>query len=186
MDLENRIGLLVKQGEFMQYGDTNWESAKTKTFHHNPWFIPEFIELAIQNSVDQYLQRDLLEKWVSGYNFPAQNNKTENVGIVMAGNIPLVGIHDFISCFLSGHRQFIKLSSKDLWLFPVILEFLIKNNPLLSNEIQFTTMLRGMDAYIATSSNNSARYFDYYFGKYPSLIRRNRTSIALLEGDETK
>ncbi len=103
----------------------------------------------------------------------------------MAGNIPLVGFHDFISCFLSGHRQFIKLSSKDSWLFPIILNFLIKKNPAFADEVRFTTMLRGMDAYIATGSNNSARYFDYYFGKYPSLIRRNRTSIAFLEGDET-
>ncbi len=104
----------------------------------------------------------------------------------MAGNIPLVGFHDFMSCFLSGHRQYIKLSSKDPWLIPAVIEFLIENNPAFAEEIQITTMLKGMDAYIATGSNNSARYFDYYFGKYPSLIRRNRTSIALLEGDETK
>jgi hypothetical protein len=185
MDLENRISLLVKLGEFMESGDANWKIAKTKTFHQNPWFIPEFIELAVHNTVFHYLQRNLLEKWVRGYHFPAKNNNPENVGIVMAGNIPLVGIHDFISCFLSGHRQYIKLSSKDPWLFPVLLDFLFKENPELSKEIQITTMLKGMDAYIATGSNNSARYFEYYFGKYPSLIRHNRTSVALLEGDET-
>src|ERR1700722_16772509 len=186
MDLENRISLLVKLGEFMQSGDANWEAAKTKTFHHNPWFIPEFIETAIKNTVSHYLKAELLEKWIKDYHFPPQNNNPKNVGIVMAGNIPLVGFHDFMSCFLSGHRQCIKLSSKDPWLIPAIIEFLIKNNPALAEEIQNTTMLKGMDAYIATGSNNSARYFDYYFGKYPSLIRRNRTSIALLEGDETK
>jgi Acyl-CoA reductase (LuxC) len=186
MDLENRISLLVKLGEFMQSGDANWEAAKTKTFHHNPWFIPEFIETAVKNTVTCYLQPDLLEKWMKDYHFPPQNNNPKNVGIVMAGNIPLVGFHDFISCFLSGHRQHIKLSSKDPWLLPAMLDFLLKKNPALAGEIQFTPMLKGMDAYIATGSNNSARYFDYYFGKYPSLIRRNRTSIALLEGDETE
>jgi Acyl-CoA reductase (LuxC) len=185
MDLENRINLLVELGEFMQSGDAYWQSAKTKTFHHNPWFIPEFIELAVNNIVTLYLQRELLEKWLHNYDFPSENKEPKNVGIVMAGNIPLVGFHDFISCFLSGHRQFIKLSSKDLWLFPTILNFLIKKDPAFADEVQVTTMLRGMDAYIATGSNNSARYFEYYFGKYPSLIRRNRTSVAFLEGDET-
>jgi hypothetical protein len=185
MDLENRISLLVKLGEFMQSGDRNWEVAKTKTFHHNPWFTPEFIETAVKNIVIHFLQPHLLVKWMKDYNVPAQNNNPQKVGIVMAGNIPLVGFHDFMSCFLSGHRQYIKLSSKDPWLIPAILEFLIKKSPPLADEIQITPMLKGMDAYIATGSNNSARYFDYYFGKYPSLIRRNRTSIALLEGDES-
>ncbi len=184
MDLENRINILVELGEFMQSGDLFWQSAKTKTFQHNPWFIPEFIELAVNNTVALYLQKDLLKKWLHSYDFPLNNKEPKNVGIVMAGNIPLVGFHDFISCFLSGHRQFIKLSSKDSWLFPAILNFLIKKNPAFADEVQVTTMLRGMDAYIATGSNNSARYFEYYFGKYPSLIRRNRTSVAFLEGDE--
>ncbi len=185
MDLENRISLLVELGDFMQSGDANWKSAKTKTFHHNPWFIPEFIELAVNNTVALYLQRNLLESWLQNHGFPTENQDPKNVGIVMAGNIPLVGFHDFISCFLSGHHQFIKLSSKDQWLLPTVLNFLIEKNPAFADEIRFTTMLRGMDAYIATGSNNSARYFDYYFGKYPSLIRRNRTSVAFLEGNET-
>jgi hypothetical protein len=186
MDLENRISLLVELGGFMQSEDADWKAAKTRAFHYNPWFIPDFIELAVKNITARYLQRNLLEKWVRHYDFPSQNTDTKNVGIVMAGNIPLVGFHDFLSCFLSGHRQSIKLSSKDSCLFPVILEFLIKKNPELTEFFQITTMLKGMDAYIATGSNNSARYFDYYFAKYPSLIRRNRTSVALIEGDETK
>ena len=103
----------------------------------------------------------------------------------MAGNIPLVGFHDFLCCFLSGHQAFVKLSSKDPWLFPVILDFLHEQNPELAQTVQPAAVLRGMDAYIATGSNNSARYFEYYFAKYPSLIRRNRTSVAILEGTET-
>ncbi len=186
MDLENRINILVELGEYMQSGDAKWQSAKTKTFHHNPWFIPEFIDLAANNIVTYYLKRNLLESWLDMYSFPAKNQNPKNVGIVMAGNIPLVGFHDFISCFLAGHRQFIKLSSKDSLLFPLILNFLIKINPAFAEEIQIMSMLRDMDAYIATGSNNSARYFEYYFGKYPSLIRRNRTSVAFLEGSETE
>jgi hypothetical protein len=185
MDLENRISLLVELGEYMLSEDPAWKAAKTKTFHHNAWFVPDFIELSVRQIVNQFLDPGLLEKWVRDYDFPARNLEPRNIGIVMAGNIPLVGFHDFLSCFLSGHRQFIKLSSKDPWLFPVLLEFLCKKNPALSEEVQTSAILRGMDAYIATGSNNSARYFDYYFGKYPSLIRRNRTSIAILDGDET-
>ncbi len=185
MDLESRISLLVELGKFMLSEDAAWKAAKTKSFQHNAWFIPDFIELSVQQIVDQYLQRDLLEKWLQGYDFPARTPVPKKLGLVMAGNIPLVGFHDFLSCFLSGHQQFIKLSSKDPWLFPILFEFLNKKNPAVAKIVQTASMLRGMDAYIATGSNNSARYFDYYFGKYPSLIRHNRTSVALLEGDET-
>jgi hypothetical protein len=103
----------------------------------------------------------------------------------MAGNIPLVGFHDFLCCFLSGHQSFVKLSTKDAWLFPALTEFLIDKNPELAGNIKTVDVLRGMDAYIATGSNNSARYFEYYFAKYSSLIRRNRTSVAVLDGTET-
>jgi|SRR5450432_4680 len=185
MDLENRISLLVELGEFMRSDDAGWQEAKIRAFQYNPWFIPDFTNAAIRQITDQFLQRDLLEKWVSGYDLAARNRPSKKVGLVMAGNIPLVGFHDFLCCFLSGHQTFIKLSSKDSWLFPPMFEFLNKKIPVLSNQIQTATLLTGMDAYIATGSNNSARYFDYYFGKYPSLIRRNRTSVALLEGDES-
>ena len=185
MDLENRIGLLVELGKFMQSDDADWKAAKIKTFQHNPWFIPDFIELAVNQIVNHFLKRDLVEKWTRSYHFPSINTKPKKVGIVMAGNIPLVGFHDFISCFLSGHQIIIKLSSRDNFLFPVILEFINNKNPSPVLPIQIAAMLKGLDAYIATGSNNSARYFEYYFAKYPSLIRRNRTSIALLNGNET-
>jgi hypothetical protein len=184
MDLENRIDLLVELGQFMQSDDESWQAAKTRAFHHNAWFIPDFIEMSVNQIVDQWLQPGLLEKWVRKYEFPSRTPVPKKVGIVMAGNIPLVGFHDFLCCFLSGHQTFIKLSSKDPWLFPEIFEFLNRKIPV-TEQIRTASLLKGMDAYIATGSNNSARYFDYYFGKYPSLIRRNRTSIAILEGNET-
>jgi hypothetical protein len=185
MDLENRISLLAELGEFMGSDHPSWTSAKTRAFQHNAWFIPDFINLSIRQIVSRYLRRDSLENWVRSYDFPAETQYPVQVGIVMAGNIPLVGFHDFLCCFLSGHVAHIKLSSKDAWLFPEIIQFMNKRNPADAEYIQTASMLRNMGAYIATGSNNSARYFEYYFGKYPSLIRRNRTSIALLAGNET-
>jgi Acyl-CoA reductase (LuxC) len=185
MDLENRIGLLVELGQFMQSDEAVWTSAKTRSFQHNAWFIPEFIDHSVNQIVKQFLQPGMLEKWVERYHTPSRFPNPKNVGIVMAGNIPLVGFHDFLSCFLSGHRAVIKLSSKDACLYPVILEFLHKKSPASARWVEPASVLRGMDAYIATGSNNSARYFDYYFAKYPSLIRRNRTSVAILDGSET-
>jgi hypothetical protein len=183
MDLENRISILVELGEFMASEEADWLEAKARAFQHNAWFIPDFIDLSIRQIVQAFLKRDLLEKWAEFYQIPDRVTNPKKLGIVMAGNIPLVGFHDFLCCFINGHHPVIKLSSKDSWLFPVILEFLNKRNP--AYQIETSAMLKGMDGYIATGSNNSARYFDYYFGKYPSLIRRNRTSIALLEGNET-
>ncbi len=185
MDLQNRISILVELGEFMLSEDISWKDAKTRAFQHNAWFIPDFIDLSISQIAERFLQRDLLEKWTSEYQIPEQEKAPKKIGLVMAGNIPLVGFHDFLCCFINGHNPVIKLSTRDSWLFPAILDFLNKKNPAAADQILVSSMLKGMDAYIATGSNNSARYFDYYFGKYPSLIRRNRTSIAVLEGDET-
>jgi hypothetical protein len=185
MDLENRISMMVELGQYMLSDDKVWQQAKTRAFQHNAWFIPDFIDLSVQQIVDQFLQSHLLEAWVNAYDFPKRNDSPKKTGIVMAGNIPLVGFHDFLCCFLSGHEQIIKLSSKDPWLLPVLIDFLTKKNPALAAYVRIAPMLKGLDAYIATGSNNSARYFDYYFGKYPSLIRRNRTSVALLDGHET-
>ena len=185
MDLQNRISLLVELGEFMLSEDASWKEAKTRAFQHNAWFIPDFIDLSISQIAERFLQRDLLEKWASEYQIPEREKTPKKIGLVMAGNIPLVGFHDFLCCFINGHYPVIKLSTRDSWLFPAILEFLHKKNPAVSDQISVSPMLKGMDAYIATGSNNSARYFDYYFGKYPNLIRHNRTSVALLEGDET-
>jgi hypothetical protein len=185
MDLENRIRLLVELGQFMQSGDAGWMAAKTRAFQQNAWFIPGFIDHSVNQIVQEFLQEEKLEKWADLYRIPSLLPSPKNVGIVMAGNIPLVGFHDFLSCFLSGHRAIIKPSSKDACLFPVILEFLHKKDQELAQMVQPVSILRGMDAYIATGSNNSARYFDYYFAKYPSLIRRNRTSVAILGGNET-
>ncbi|HQW93126.1 MAG TPA: acyl-CoA reductase, partial [Ferruginibacter sp.] len=130
------------------------------------------------------VQREKLETWAAHYHLD-DNVGGKNTGIVMAGNIPLVGFHDFLCVFISGHKQTIKLSSKDDILLKHLVDIMTAWEPELKNDIRFADLLKGCDAYIATGSNNSARYFDLYFSKYPNIIRRNRTSVAVLTGNET-
>ncbi|MDB5200088.1 MAG: acyl-CoA reductase [Chitinophagaceae bacterium] len=184
MNLAERIDLMAVLGKYLQSNGEDWQIAKQKAFEKNGWFTPEFIDHSLKNIVTEFLQKDKLENWAKSY-YLDDNINPKNVGIVMAGNIPLVGFHDFLSVFISGHKQTIKLSSKDNVLLKHITDKLFEWQPSLHNFIVFADMLKGCDAYIATGSNNTARYFDYYFGKYPNIIRRNRTSIAIIKGNET-
>lgn len=127
-----------------------------------------------------------LESFAAKNNVPETPKKIKTVGVVMAGNIPVVGFHDMLCVFISGHKQRIKLSSKDPYLLKHLVEKAVGEFPDLVDFIQFDEMLKGCDAYIATGTNNSARYFEYYFEKYPNIIRKNRTSIAILDGAETQ
>ncbi len=108
MDLEHRISLLLELGKMMKSDPLLWKEAKKSAFAHNSWFVPGFIDFAVKQIVDRYLQKDLLEQWMQSYRFPMQNPVPKTIGLVMAGNIPLVGFHDFLSIFISGHRQLIK------------------------------------------------------------------------------
>src|SRR5690606_31857833 len=115
-----------------------------------------------------------------------ENKNPFRVGLVMAGNIPMVGFHDWLCCFVAGQKAVIKLSSKDKVLLKHILEKMTDWEPSVQDYFELAEFLKGCDAYIATGSNNSAGYFDYYFGKYPHIIRRNRSSVAILQGDESR
>lgn len=185
MNLQERKDLLVQTGNFMGANDEAWGEAKQKATAQNPWFIPEFIQLSITNITKQYLTEDALQKLIDRYNIPEQNAAPKKVGIVMAGNIPLVGFHDALCTFLAGHYAYIKLSSKD----DVLLKTLIKKMSAFNKDSDpyfvVSAMLKGCDAYIATGSNNSSGYFEYYFNKYPHIIRKARTSVAILTGEET-
>lgn len=185
MNLQQRVDLLERLGQYILSDNEDWQAAREKAFHENGWFTPGFINLATTQIATGFLQKDKLMNWAGQYQVPADQPAPKNIGIVMAGNIPLVGFHDFLSVFISGHRQTIKLSSKDETLMRHLVEKMQQWEPETASLISFSVMLKGCDAYIATGSNNSARYFDYYFGKYPHIIRRNRTSVALLTGDET-
>ncbi|HMT75485.1 MAG TPA: acyl-CoA reductase [Chitinophagaceae bacterium] len=185
MKLPYRINLLSGLGNYMLSGEPGWQEAKSKASRENGWFTPEFIDIAVQNIVSRFLQKNILEEWTSLLPDDLPEEKVKTVGIVMAGNIPLVGFHDFLSVFVSGHKAIIKLSARDKELIKHLVEKMIEWEPLLEGYIRFEEMLKGCDAYIATGSNNSSRYFDYYFGKYPHIIRKNRTSVAILTGNET-
>lgn len=186
MNLQQRISILVDLGQYMLSESPEWLSAKQSAFHKNFWFTPENIDLACRNIADNFLQKSKLENWAQQYNIPQNTENQVIVGLVMAGNIPLVGFHDFLCIFICGHKQRIKLSSKDDVLLPFLVKEMAKLDPEVSQYVSFEDNLKGCDAYIATGSNNSGRYFDYYFGKYPSIIRRNRTSVAILTGNESK
>jgi hypothetical protein len=185
MTLQERIDLLVRLGDYMQNNGHDWVSAKELANRSNPWFAPEFIEMSADSISIQFLQKDKLQNWVKQYNVPEINEKQATVGVVMAGNIPMVGFHDMLCIFITGHKQRIKLSSKDDKLIKHLVDALIEWEPRVNELISIEENLKGCSAYIATGSNNSGRYFDYYFGKYPHIIRRNRTSVAILDGTET-
>ena len=185
MKLQNRIEILVKLKKYIQENGTEWQETKQKASVANGWFTQEFIDLSVNNIVDHFLDENKLQAWINHYHID-DNVTAKNVGIVMAGNIPLVGFHDFLSAFITGHAQTIKLSGKDDILLKHLVQQMYHGEVTMQNYVSFATMLKGCDAYIATGSNNSAVYFDYYFSKYPSIIRRNRTSVAILKGTETK
>lgn len=185
MNLQERIDLLSRLGEYMLSETESWQEAKEKAARENNWFIPEFVELATRNIAQFYLKKEDLIKWRNHYNLENINPRPKVVGIVMAGNIPLVGFHDLLCVFITGHIAHVKASSKDEVLIKHLVSTLASWNEEIDELISFSAMLKGCDAYIATGSNNTAGYFEYYFGKYPNIIRRNRTSVALLSGDET-
>ncbi|MBS4043333.1 MAG: acyl-CoA reductase [Chitinophagaceae bacterium] len=185
MNIEERINILDKLKNYLLSTDENWINVKQEAQYANAWFIPEFIELSIQNICTAFLDKKKLESWVQAYSI-ANNFNKKTVGVVMAGNIPLVGFHDFLCVFMSGHKILIKPSSKDEVLIKHIVEKLIEWDERLTPQINFAQTLKNCDAYIATGSNNSSRYFDLYFGKYPNIIRRNRTSVAVINGNETQ
>jgi hypothetical protein len=182
MNLQQRIDLLSRLGKYILSDNPAWLQVKEKASIENSWFIPSFIELAAESIATEFLQKEILEDWTEGLSLP-QSSKT--VGVVMAGNIPMVGFHDWLAVFISGKKAMIKLSSKDAVLIPHLTQTMASWDPEVKELIGFAEMLKGCDAYIATGSNNSAGYFTYYFSKYPHIIRRNRTSVGILDGHET-
>jgi hypothetical protein len=185
MNLQYRIGLLTRLGKYILANEEEWVEAKHKASLENGWFLPEFIDKASKIIATHFLDESILQQWNSRYDLPNENNQPRKVGIVMAGNIPMVGFHDFLCVFANGHKAVIKTSSRDDTLIRHLVSTLKDWEPQLESLVTFEPLLRGCDAYIATGSNNTAGYFDYYFGKYPNIIRRNRTSVAILNGNES-
>lgn len=216
MQLQQRINAFIQLGTFLSqfaediptkqssvlYNDTFFAEmqavlnvAKTK----NTWFTEDNLQFSCK-SWGNALTESTIKKWLSAYKIldlaqehPLRSghedgkvNSEKKVAIIMAGNIPLVGFHDFMCVLLSGHSVLGKLSSNDTILLPFVSKYLIAIEPLLEEKIELTTStLEDFDAVIATGSDNTALYFEHYFGKYPNIIRKNRNSVAIITGTET-
>lgn len=182
MTIEERTDAFSALGVFLtQLPDDQFQTIATRVANENPWFTKENVRMAI-NGIITFLNPATLAPWVRQYP-PAPTTKT--VALVMAGNIPLVGFHDLLCVLISGHSAQIKLSSKDSALTKLLIELLIQIQPAFADKIKIVEQLKNFDAVIATGSDNSARYFDYYFSKYAHIIRKNRTSVAILTGHES-
>jgi hypothetical protein len=150
---------------------------------HNGWFTKEQVCYSVESWANA-LTEENLNRWLSNYDFSKVQPKT--VGLILAGNIPLVGFHDFLSVIISGHKVLVKTSSNDQHLIKFLAKYLISINPEIKDYITFTDgKLEHFDAVIATGSNNTSRYFEFYFKDKPSIIRKNRNSVAVLSGNET-
>ena len=187
MNLQTRINSFFLLGTRLQMNtDPALIDAKALAYNQNSWFLPEFIEQSINQITQQFLRLEILSEWVKLYPSIANAFTNKKVGIVMAGNIPLVGFHDFLSTLIAGHDAIIKPSSKDKVLIEYVVKTMIEIEPQWIDHIFIQDHLKDCDAYIATGSNTSSAYFEQYFGKYPHIIRKNKTSIAILDGHETK
>lgn len=183
MKTEERIEAFQNLGAYLKTIDTNERQLLVSQARaQNSWFTEANILLALEG-LTRCLNREDLTRWVAPY--PTLAGSTKKVGIVMAGNIPFVGFHDLLCVLMAGHSALVKLSSKDAVLIRYLAGKLAAIEPRFESCIQFVEQLRDFDAVIATGSDNSARYFEYYFSKYPHVIRKNRTSCAILAGDET-
>jgi hypothetical protein len=186
MNLAQRLQLLSTLREYMLSGNAEWPGAREMAHYWNPWFLPEFIDLSVTNLATHILDGKVLNEVAERYRIPDQPSRMRTVGLVMAGNLPLVGFHDMVCIFLSGHRQLIRPSSKDEVLIRHLAGKMAEWDSRAGDQVSFRENLKGCDAYIATGSNHSARYFEQYFASYPHIIRRNRTSVAILDGSETE
>jgi hypothetical protein len=200
MDLQQRINAFVKLGNFLSQFSSEGFEKKDHIEHndlffdgfkhqvklaqeHNGWFSKENVLFSLNGWSNQLTDKNI-NKWIEKHNFDTENLKT--IAIIMAGNIPLVGFHDFLSVLISGQKVLIKQSSNDKQLLPFLAKYLEYIEPKFKGRISFTEgRIENYDAVIATGSNNTARYFEYYFKDKPSVIRKNRNSLAILTGKES-
>lgn len=204
MTLETKKSVFVELGKFLSQFSENGSMQKSDVLYndiffedfenlirlsqsHNGWYTPEQVYFSIQSWAEA-LTAENIDKWLSAYSFDsAQDDKNgKTVALILAGNIPLVGFHDFLSVLITGNKALIKTSSNDQHLLPFLAKYLIAVDENLKDRITFVEgKLENFDAVIATGSNNTSRYFEYYFKDKPSIIRKNRNSAAILTGKET-
>lgn len=183
MNHSDRLAAFVALGHYLaQLPEEEVTELAYRTRNQNPWFDRPNVAAAI-SGIAHLLQEEPLRQWAGRYR--PEPTTPRQIGVVMAGNIPLVGFHDMLCVLLSGHTLLAKLSKDDTFLMRWISDALLRLEPLFAGHLQFVERLNAADAFIATGSDNTARYFEFYFGKKPNIIRRNRTSLAILTGRES-
>ncbi|NQV51654.1 MAG: acyl-CoA reductase [Flavobacteriales bacterium] len=190
--LAERIQALTRLGEALReilqhYTTPEQERARAAvalSFHKNGWFTEPEVKRSL-HYWSEALTQEKLTAWLDLYDI--KGNSSLDVGLILAGNIPLVGFHDIVCTLLSGHRAIIKPSSSDHVLIEWLMELMVETTPNSKDWFEIRTeRMKSFDAVIATGSNNSARYFEQYFGNVPHIIRKNRTSVAVLDGNESE
>jgi len=172
-------------GTYIRNESSDLEHLIQEASSHNSWFTPTYIRTALQ-AIGHNLTLEGLSNWIKPF-IPAIDEPTNKVlGLVLAGNIPLVGFHDILSALISGFKVQIKLSSDDKIIIPHLLNKLIGIEPAFDAHISYTERIKNFDSIIATGSNNTSRYFEYYFKHVPHVIRKNRNSVAVIHGDESQ
>lgn len=185
LNTEDRLQALIELGEVLRQGDEHLDHLIQTAVGYNPWFTAAFTKKAT-DALAEMLKADAMRSWNAQWaHYPVVHNP-KKIGLILAGNIPMVGFHDVLCVLAAGHIALIKCSSQDNKLLPYVLNKLCSIEPAFEEQIKYTEKLENFDAVIATGSNNSSRYFEYYFGKVPHIIRKNRNSVAILRGDESK
>jgi hypothetical protein len=184
MNFQQRVGVFVQLGEFIRQISTTDHPKFAEAYIHNQWFTPENVRSAMA-AWGNLLAKPKLEEWLAPYSL--NETKAKTIAIIMAGNIPLVGFHDLLCILISGNKALIKLSDDDAVLPKLLVAELIRIEPKMADYITIsdTRLPKDFDVVIATGSNNSNRYFEYYFRNKPALLRKSRTSVAVLTGNET-
>lgn len=187
---KQRTEAFVQLGNFLKAPDEQLRGLINSARQYNPWFTSQSTANAI-SAIARMLNRDDLEQWIDKSGTAEAENNSEprailSVGLILAGNIPLVGFHDILCVLATGHKALIKLSSQDQKLIPYILDKLLEIEPAFNRQIEYIERLKDFDAVIATGSNNTSRYFEYYFSHVAHIIRKNRNSVAVLTGEESE
>lgn len=186
LNLKERIDIIIAVGEQLRNYESNDDIKRAMSMagSENQWFTEANIKKSINSITDKYTHPAKLNEWVKRYNLP-ENEEPKLLGLLLAGNIPFVGIHDVITGFIAGHYLKLKFSDKDTYLMKMLVKLIVNQNPKAEAYFEEVERMNDIDMVIATGSNNTARYFDYYFGKMPNIIRKNRVSVGVLGMDTT-
>jgi len=185
LSIKERVALIVGAGQRLQNHEADEEILRAMSLagSENHWFTEDNIKKSIKSINEKYTDQAKLNQWIDTYQIP-ENNEPKILGLLLAGNIPFVGIHDVIAGFIAGHYLKLKYSDKDTYLMKLFVKLIVDQDANAQVYFEEVERMNNIDMVIATGSNNTARYFDYYFGKMPNIIRKNRVSVAVL-GPET-